>query len=162
MKPWHLYWTYNLISFQPIPFQTFSLKRGAACDEEEYPVIDLCTDDEDSNDDTIENPQVAVYEEQRVAMVDLETDSEDVWWRSSGWRNVRRLSPQPLIYSVMNQRGPLLKFIFKMKKFFKIDALINFLNFVSFVYSAFLFLTNSFLYCFFLRQDREKIQFTRY
>jgi hypothetical protein len=95
-------------------------------------------------------------------MVDLETDSEDVWWRSSGWRNVRRLSPQPLIYSVMNQRGPLLKFIFKMKKFFKIDALINFLNFVSFVYSAFLFLTNSFLYCFFLRQDREKIQFTRY
>ncbi len=56
MKPWHLCWTYNLIPFQPIPFQTFRLERGAARDEEEYPVINLCTDDEDSNDDTIENP----------------------------------------------------------------------------------------------------------
>jgi hypothetical protein len=48
------------------------MRRG-----EEYPVIDLCTDDEDSNDDTIKNHQVAVYVEQHVAMVDWETDSED-------------------------------------------------------------------------------------
>ena len=39
--------------------------------------IDLCTDDEDNNDDTIENPQVALYEAQRVTMVNWDTDSED-------------------------------------------------------------------------------------
>ena len=77
MKPWHLYWTYNLIPFQPFPFQIISLERSAARDEEEYPVIDLCTDDEDNNDDTIENPEVVLHEAQRVAMLDWETDSDD-------------------------------------------------------------------------------------